>query len=75
MRKSIVTDRLQQSEPVRKRTTDLYKEKTKVLIELRSGLYVLAALGKSTGRVDIITDNQYVRDTTNYLRSGGIVHK
>jgi ribonuclease HI len=36
---------------------------------------LLAALEKSTGRIEVITDNQYVRDTTNYLLSGGIVHK
>eukprot|EP00972_Heterocapsa_arctica_P075298 11108145-Heterocapsa_arctica.AAC.1 len=29
----------------------------------------LAALEKSTGRIEVIPDNQYVRDTTNYLLS------
>eukprot|EP00972_Heterocapsa_arctica_P115852 16450045-Heterocapsa_arctica.AAC.1 len=32
--------------------------------------------GKDQGsdRAEVITDNQYVRDTMNYLLSGGIVH-
>eukprot|EP00972_Heterocapsa_arctica_P078776 11616444-Heterocapsa_arctica.AAC.1 len=30
----------------------------------------LAALDKSTGKIEVITDNQYVRDTTHYLLSG-----
>eukprot|EP00972_Heterocapsa_arctica_P095536 14089355-Heterocapsa_arctica.AAC.1 len=36
---------------------------------------LIAALEKTTGKVEFITDNQHVRDTTNYLLSGGIVHK
>eukprot|EP00972_Heterocapsa_arctica_P070472 10409797-Heterocapsa_arctica.AAC.1 len=35
----------------------------------------LAALEKAIGNIEVITDNQYVRDTTNYLISGGAVHK
>eukprot|EP00972_Heterocapsa_arctica_P014542 2140513-Heterocapsa_arctica.AAC.1 len=36
---------------------------------------LLAALEKTIGKNEVITDNQYVRDTTNYLLSGGTVHK
>eukprot|EP00972_Heterocapsa_arctica_P077159 11379998-Heterocapsa_arctica.AAC.1 len=36
---------------------------------------LLAAFEKSTGRIEVITDNQYVRDTAIHLLSGGIVHK
>eukprot|EP00972_Heterocapsa_arctica_P008513 1242383-Heterocapsa_arctica.AAC.1 len=36
---------------------------------------LLAALEKSTGKIEEINDNQYVRDTTICLLSGGIVHK
>ncbi len=36
---------------------------------------LLAALEKSESVMDIITDNQYVRDTAQYLQSGGRVHK
>eukprot|EP00972_Heterocapsa_arctica_P020536 3028343-Heterocapsa_arctica.AAC.1 len=36
---------------------------------------LLAALEQSTRRIEVITDNQYVRDTTNGLLTGGIVHK
>eukprot|EP00972_Heterocapsa_arctica_P047623 7023970-Heterocapsa_arctica.AAC.1 len=36
---------------------------------------LLAALEKSIGRIEVITDNQYVRDTANGLLTGGIVHK
>ena len=35
----------------------------------------MAALEKSESVMDIITDNQYVRDTAQYLQSGGRVHK
>eukprot|EP00972_Heterocapsa_arctica_P061444 9061885-Heterocapsa_arctica.AAC.1 len=36
---------------------------------------LVAALGKYIGGIEIITDNQYVRDTADYLLSGGIVQK
>ena len=36
---------------------------------------LLAALEKTIGKIEVITDNQYVRDTSNYLLSGGTVHK
>eukprot|EP00972_Heterocapsa_arctica_P114554 16442981-Heterocapsa_arctica.AAC.1 len=36
---------------------------------------LLAALEKSTGRIEVITDNMYVRDTAIELLTGGIVHK
>eukprot|EP00972_Heterocapsa_arctica_P080497 11861594-Heterocapsa_arctica.AAC.1 len=36
---------------------------------------LVAALEKTKTRIDIITDNQYVRDTAHYLESGGNVHK
>eukprot|EP00972_Heterocapsa_arctica_P015311 2255734-Heterocapsa_arctica.AAC.1 len=36
---------------------------------------LLAALEKSTGRIEVITDNMYVRDTTNEQLTGGTVHK
>eukprot|EP00972_Heterocapsa_arctica_P035634 5242817-Heterocapsa_arctica.AAC.1 len=32
---------------------------------------LVAALEKSEGTVDVVTDNQYVRDTAQYLKSGG----
>eukprot|EP00972_Heterocapsa_arctica_P063730 9403562-Heterocapsa_arctica.AAC.1 len=35
----------------------------------------LAALEKTIGRIEVITDNQYVRDTTNNLLMGDTVHK
>eukprot|EP00972_Heterocapsa_arctica_P032927 4844407-Heterocapsa_arctica.AAC.1 len=36
---------------------------------------LLAALEKTIGRIEVITDNMYVRDTTNGLLTGGQVHK
>eukprot|EP00972_Heterocapsa_arctica_P045713 6745251-Heterocapsa_arctica.AAC.1 len=36
---------------------------------------LLVALEKYTGRIEVITDNLYVRDTAINLLSGGIVHK
>eukprot|EP00972_Heterocapsa_arctica_P058597 8641700-Heterocapsa_arctica.AAC.1 len=36
---------------------------------------LVAALAKSIGGIEVITDNQYVRDTANYLLTGGVVHK
>jgi ribonuclease HI len=36
---------------------------------------LLAALEKTIGRIEVITDNMYVRDTTNGLLTGDIVHK
>jgi ribonuclease HI len=36
---------------------------------------LVAALEKTKGEIDIITDNQYVRNTAQYLESGGAVHK
>jgi ribonuclease HI len=36
---------------------------------------LVAALEKSTAGVHIITDNQYVRNTAQYLKAGGTVHK
>eukprot|EP00972_Heterocapsa_arctica_P092325 13614938-Heterocapsa_arctica.AAC.1 len=36
---------------------------------------LVAALETSEETIDIITDNQYVRDTAQYLAAGGIVHK
>eukprot|EP00972_Heterocapsa_arctica_P088404 13034737-Heterocapsa_arctica.AAC.1 len=36
---------------------------------------LLAAFEKAIGQIEDITDNQYVRDTTNYLISGGTAHK
>eukprot|EP00972_Heterocapsa_arctica_P077717 11463081-Heterocapsa_arctica.AAC.1 len=36
---------------------------------------LVAALEKSMSGIEVITDNQYVRDTANYLLSGGNVHK
>eukprot|EP00972_Heterocapsa_arctica_P031131 4582231-Heterocapsa_arctica.AAC.1 len=32
---------------------------------------LLAALEKPIGKLEVITDNQYVRDTAKYLLSGG----
>eukprot|EP00972_Heterocapsa_arctica_P112698 16433280-Heterocapsa_arctica.AAC.1 len=36
---------------------------------------LLAALEKTIGNIELITDNQYVRDTTNELLTGGTVQK
>eukprot|EP00972_Heterocapsa_arctica_P093529 13795637-Heterocapsa_arctica.AAC.1 len=36
---------------------------------------LLAALEKTIGKLEVITDNQYVRDTAHYLLSGGTVYK
>eukprot|EP00972_Heterocapsa_arctica_P053790 7922799-Heterocapsa_arctica.AAC.1 len=36
---------------------------------------LVAALEKSIGGIEVITDNQYVRDTANDLLTGGVVHK
>eukprot|EP00972_Heterocapsa_arctica_P073074 10794148-Heterocapsa_arctica.AAC.1 len=36
---------------------------------------LVAAIEKTEGNIDIITDNQYVRDTAQYLVTGGTVHK
>ncbi len=36
---------------------------------------LVAALEKAESNIDIITDNQYVRDTAQYLETGGTVHK
>eukprot|EP00972_Heterocapsa_arctica_P071829 10610149-Heterocapsa_arctica.AAC.1 len=36
---------------------------------------LVAALEKSIGKIEVITDNQYVRDTANGLLTGGLVHK
>ena len=35
----------------------------------------MAALEKTKGPIDVIADNQYVRNTAQYLESGGTVHK
>eukprot|EP00972_Heterocapsa_arctica_P115683 16449172-Heterocapsa_arctica.AAC.1 len=35
---------------------------------------LVAALEKTAGDIDIIIDNQYVRDTAKYLETGGTVH-
>eukprot|EP00972_Heterocapsa_arctica_P054189 7986381-Heterocapsa_arctica.AAC.1 len=49
-------------------------EKTKVRIE-PSLLELRSLRWKNTSKIEDITDNQYVRDATNYLLSGGIGHK
>eukprot|EP00972_Heterocapsa_arctica_P017669 2612065-Heterocapsa_arctica.AAC.1 len=36
---------------------------------------LVAALEKTEGDIDIITDNQDVRDTAQYLETGGTVHR
>ena len=36
---------------------------------------LVAALEKTEGQIEVITDNQYVRNTAQYLASGGTVHK
>eukprot|EP00972_Heterocapsa_arctica_P048939 7210094-Heterocapsa_arctica.AAC.1 len=36
---------------------------------------LVAALEKTEGVIDVITDNQYVRNTAQYFESGGVVHK
>eukprot|EP00972_Heterocapsa_arctica_P100645 14839136-Heterocapsa_arctica.AAC.1 len=36
---------------------------------------LVAALEKAEGNIEIITDNQYVRDTAQYIAAGGNVHK
>ncbi len=36
---------------------------------------LVAALEKTEGPIEVITDNQYVRNTAQYLQSGGTVHK
>eukprot|EP00972_Heterocapsa_arctica_P107300 15806767-Heterocapsa_arctica.AAC.1 len=36
---------------------------------------LVAALEQSIGGIEVITDNQYVRDTSNYLLTGGALHK
>ncbi len=36
---------------------------------------LVAALEKNQVEIDIITDNQYVRNTAQYLQAGGAVHK
>eukprot|EP00972_Heterocapsa_arctica_P095470 14080383-Heterocapsa_arctica.AAC.1 len=36
---------------------------------------LLAALEKRIGKIEVITDNQYVRDTANGLLAGATVHK
>eukprot|EP00972_Heterocapsa_arctica_P022549 3317086-Heterocapsa_arctica.AAC.1 len=36
---------------------------------------LVAALEKAEGPIDVITDNQYVRNTAQYLELGGAVHK
>eukprot|EP00972_Heterocapsa_arctica_P057139 8431633-Heterocapsa_arctica.AAC.1 len=36
---------------------------------------LVAALGKSEEIIEVITDNQSVRDTSQYLAAGGMVHK
>eukprot|EP00972_Heterocapsa_arctica_P021860 3215495-Heterocapsa_arctica.AAC.1 len=36
---------------------------------------LVAALEKTEGNIYIITDNKYVRDTAQYLETGGTVHK
>eukprot|EP00972_Heterocapsa_arctica_P024725 3646445-Heterocapsa_arctica.AAC.1 len=33
---------------------------------------LVAALEKSIGKIEVITDNQYVRDTANGLLTGGL---
>eukprot|EP00972_Heterocapsa_arctica_P108650 15999651-Heterocapsa_arctica.AAC.1 len=36
---------------------------------------LVAALEKAEDQIEVITDNQYVRNTAQYLASGGAVHK
>eukprot|EP00972_Heterocapsa_arctica_P077981 11498842-Heterocapsa_arctica.AAC.1 len=36
---------------------------------------LVAAQEKSPGSIEVITDNQYVRDTASYIKSGGLVRK
>eukprot|EP00972_Heterocapsa_arctica_P013785 2033827-Heterocapsa_arctica.AAC.1 len=36
---------------------------------------LVAALEKSPSSIGVITDNQYVRDTANYIKAGGLVRK
>eukprot|EP00972_Heterocapsa_arctica_P045903 6774735-Heterocapsa_arctica.AAC.1 len=36
---------------------------------------LVAALETSEQDIEVITDNQYVRDTAQYLAAGGTVHK
>eukprot|EP00972_Heterocapsa_arctica_P113904 16439702-Heterocapsa_arctica.AAC.2 len=35
---------------------------------------LVSALGKSIGGIEVITDSQSVRDTANYIITGGVVH-
>eukprot|EP00972_Heterocapsa_arctica_P102349 15079561-Heterocapsa_arctica.AAC.1 len=36
---------------------------------------LVAALEQLIGGIEVITDHQYVRDTANYLLTGGMFHK
>eukprot|EP00972_Heterocapsa_arctica_P051099 7512576-Heterocapsa_arctica.AAC.1 len=36
---------------------------------------LVAALEKTEGNIEILTDNQYVRDTAQYIAAGGSVHR
>eukprot|EP00972_Heterocapsa_arctica_P010176 1493357-Heterocapsa_arctica.AAC.1 len=36
---------------------------------------LVASLGKSENVIEVIMDNQYVRDAAQYLAAGGMVHK
>eukprot|EP00972_Heterocapsa_arctica_P074295 10965442-Heterocapsa_arctica.AAC.1 len=36
---------------------------------------LVAALEKTSCQIEVVTDNQYVRNTAQYLASGGAVHK
>eukprot|EP00972_Heterocapsa_arctica_P074416 10981951-Heterocapsa_arctica.AAC.1 len=36
---------------------------------------LVAALENTEGLIDVITDNQYVRNTAQYSELGGVVHK
>eukprot|EP00972_Heterocapsa_arctica_P010784 1581608-Heterocapsa_arctica.AAC.1 len=36
---------------------------------------LVAALEKAENQIEVITDNQYVRDTAQYIAAGGTVHK
>eukprot|EP00972_Heterocapsa_arctica_P002354 341499-Heterocapsa_arctica.AAC.1 len=36
---------------------------------------LVAALEKTEGAIDVVTDNQYVRNTAQSIESGGVVHR
>eukprot|EP00972_Heterocapsa_arctica_P102648 15128946-Heterocapsa_arctica.AAC.1 len=48
------------------------KKQSSDRVEVRA---LVVALEKAEGAIDVITDNQYIRDTAQYIETGGNVHK